>query len=97
MNNLSDVIAFLLKVTVSAFAAAGIIEYLKNFITTTNKKIFAVIMPFLAAGCYCAVELLPIAVIGSILTIGTVQLDYQLIVQGFKKLIKAFMKKVEDE
>lgn len=86
----------LLQVIISSFAAVGVIEYIKNFIKTDNKIVFAIIMPFMAIGCFCACSLLPLPVIGSILTIGSVQLDYQVIVQGFKKTIESKIRKLEE-
>ena len=99
MNSLGDITTLILKIMVAAFAAAGLIEFIKNFIKTEKTWIFSVIMPFVACGCFLACEYLPIGVIGCILTIGTVQLDYQVIVQGFKKIINGAIKKVggEDE
>lgn len=82
--NLSEL---LFKIVLGSFATTGIMEYLKNFVKTTKSWVYAIIMPFIAIGCYCAVEYLPIAIIGSILTVGCVQLDYQIIIQSFKKLI----------
>lgn len=84
------------KVIISSFASVGIIEYLKNFIKSKNTIVYTIIMPFISSGCFCACSLLPLPVIGSILTIGSVQLDYQFIVQGFKKIINKNIKKLEE-
>lgn len=86
---------FVIKIAITAFAAVGIEEYIKNFIKTENKKIYALIMPFLTIGCYYAVERLPIWVIGGILAVGCVQLAYQTIIQGFKTLIDGFVEKLK--
>jgi hypothetical protein len=83
------------KVMISAFATVGIIEYLKNFIKTDKKWIYSLIMPFISIGCYCICQYLPIGIIGGALTIGTVQLGYQLIIQGFKKIIEKSSNKIE--
>lgn len=89
-----EIISLVLKVIVSAFAGVGLIEWLKNFIKTEKKWIWAVLMPVVAAAAYTACELLPVAVIGSVLTIGTVQLNYQILVQGFKKVLNEKIGKI---
>lgn len=89
----NEIWAIILKVCVAAFATTGLVEYLKNFIKTSKSWIYSLIMPFIAIGCYCALEFLPIAITGGILTVGTVQLNYQIIVQGFKKLFDNFVSK----
>lgn len=93
MNN-ADMGSLILKVVISSFSTVGIVEYLKNFIKTEKKWIYSLIMPVIAIGCYLACEYLPIGVIGSILTVGCVQLDYQVIVQGFKKAINKSVDKI---
>lgn len=94
MNSLSEITTLILKVVISSFAAVGIIEYLKNFIKTEKTWIYSLIMPLIAIGCFCACQLLPIPFIGSILTVGSVQLDYQIIIQGFKKTIEKYVTKI---
>ncbi|MBQ2552998.1 MAG: hypothetical protein II563_09170 [Treponema sp.] len=86
---------FVLKVFVAAFATVGVEEFLKNFIKTEKTFIYAVLMIPLAVGCYFAIEALPVWVIGSLLTIGCVQICYQTIVQGFKTAIKGLSHKFE--
>lgn len=76
------------KITMAAFATVGLIEFLKNFLKTEKKWIYSIIMPFVAIGCYLAAEYLPIGIIGGLLTIGSVQIGYQVIIQGFQKIIK---------
>lgn len=78
---------FLLKVVAAAFAAVGIEEYLKNFFKPKNKKLYALVMVPLSLGAYCAAELLPIYVIGSLLTLGSVQVCYETLIQGFRAVI----------
>lgn len=90
MTEFSELIT---KIVISAFAATGLIEFLKNIIKTQKTWIFVILMPIVAIACYCACEFLPPVVIGCILTIGMVQLCYQLIVQGFKNIITAFINK----
>lgn len=79
---------FICKVTCAAFATVGIVEWLKNFLNFSNKKIWAYIMIPICIGCYLAAELLPVWVIGSLLTLGTVQISYQTLIQGFDSVIK---------
>ncbi len=87
---------FLLRVIVAAFATVGIMEFIKNFLKTSKTWIYAILMIPLSVGCYVSVELLPFAVIGSLLTIGSVQLCYQTLVQGFKAIISNVTSKVKD-
>jgi len=94
MTNIEEIKIIILKVIVASFGTVGIVEYLKNFIKTEKKWIYSIIMPFVAVGSFYACEILPIPVIGSILTIGSVQLDYQIIVQGFKKTIEKYTNKI---
>lgn len=78
----------IIKIVISAFATVGLIEYLKNFIKTEKKWVYSIIMPFVAIGCYCACQYLPIGITGGILTVGCVQIGYKVIVQGFKKIFE---------
>lgn len=84
MENLTEIIG---KVVIASFATIGLIEYLKNFIKTEKTWIYSLIMPFVAILCFIACVYLPPVVIGCILTIGTTQVDYQIIIQTFKNLI----------
>lgn len=86
---------FLLKVMAALFATVGIEEYIKNFFKPKNKVWYAVLMLPLSVGCYVAVELLPLWVIGSILTVGGVQLSYQTLVQGYKAIIESTTNKLK--
>lgn len=90
MTNFSELIT---KIVISAFAATGLIEFLKNIIKTKKTWIYVILMPIVAIACYCTCEYLPTVVIGCILTIGMVQLCYQIIVQGFKTIVKGFINK----
>lgn len=96
MNSMTDLGLMIVKIMVAAFATVGLMEYMKNFIKTEKTWIYSVIMPVIALGCFLAVEYLPIGVIGGILTVGCVQLDYQVIVQGFKKIINGKVKKIAE-
>lgn len=87
----------ILKILLASFGSVGIIEYLKNFIKTEKKWIYSLIMPVISIGCYCATEYLPVGIIGGILTVGCVQLDYQVIVQGFKKIINKSINKIDNQ
>lgn len=92
----SEIANLILKIVLASFGSVGIIEYLKNFIKTEKKWIYSIIMPLISVGCYCACEYLPIGIIGGILTVGCVQLDYQVIVQGFKKVINRTVDKIDN-
>ena len=85
----------LIKVVVAGFAAVGIEEWLKNFLPKGSGKWLALLMLPLAVGSFCAVDLLPLPVIGSLLTVGTVQLVYETLVQGFRAIIERVSGKVE--
>ncbi len=87
-------IQFLLRILVACFATVGVEEYIKNFFKPKNKIWYAVLMLPLSVGCYIATSMLPVQVIGSILTIGGVQLCYQTLVQGFKSIIENVTAKV---
>lgn len=96
MNN-AELGNLIIKILVASFAAVGLMEWIKNFIKTDKKWIYSIIMPFLAVGCFLACEYLPIGVIGGILTVGCVQLDYQVIIQGFQKVLEKTLNKIEKE
>lgn len=81
------------KIGLAGFGAVGVMEWLKNFFKFKKTWIYALVMPVFAVGCYAAVNFLPAYVIGSILTVGVVQLNYQVIIQGFKAVIKALLNK----
>lgn len=89
----TEIVNLIIKIIMASFAAVGLLEYLKNFIKTDKTWIYSLIMPFLAVGSFFAIEFLPESVIGGVITIGCVQLDYQLIIQGFKKLLNKSIKK----
>ena len=86
---------FVLKVFVAVFATVGIEEFVKNFIKTEKTIIYAILMIPLSLGCYFAVEKLPTWVIGSLLTIGCVQIAYQTVVQGFKAIVEVVINKIK--
>lgn len=86
---------FFLKVLAAAFATVGIEEYLKNFIKTDRTIVYALLMIPLSVGSYFSAEKLPMWIIGSLLTIGCVQISYQTIVQGFKAITKGLTDKIK--
>ena len=86
---MAEFAAYFLKAVISALAGVGVMEWLKNFIKTEKTWIYSMIMPFIAVGCFCSIEYLPIGVFGSIMTIGIMQIDYQLLVQGIQKVVKS--------
>lgn len=81
------------EIALAGFGAVGVMEWLKNFFKFKKTWIYALVMPLFAVGCYAAVYFLPKYVIGAILTVGVVQLNYQVIIQGFKAVIKALLNK----
>lgn len=83
-----------MQIGIASFAATGFMEWLKNFLKFKNTVWYAILMPLVAIGCYFAIDKLPPIVIGCILTLGTVQLNYQLIVQSFKKIIETIVNKM---
>lgn len=85
---------FLLKVFTAAFATVGIEEFIKNFLKTKKKWVYALLMIPLSIGSYFSVEVLPMWIIGGVLTIGCVQISYQTIVQGFKIIIKNLARRI---
>lgn len=82
-----------IKIGLAGFGAVGVMEWLKNFFKFKKTWVYALVMPVFAVGCYAAVHFLPPYVIGAILTVGVVQLNYQVIIQGFKAVIKALLSK----
>ena len=88
-----EINTLIVKIVIAAFGSVGLIEYLKNFIKTEKTWIYSLIMPLIAISCYCACQYLPIGITGGILTIGCVQLGYQVIIQGFKKIIEGIANK----
>ncbi len=86
---MTEFASYFLKAVISALAGVGVMEWLKNFIKTEKTWIYSLIMPFVAVGCFCSIEYLPIGVFGSIMTIGIMQIDYQLLVQGIQKVVKS--------
>ena len=87
----------LIKIVVAGFATVGIEEYLKNFLPAKRSKWWALIMLPLSVGCFFAVHSLPLPVIGSLLTVGTVQIAYETLIQGFRAVIDRVSGKVRDD
>lgn len=90
-------IEFLMKIIVACFATVGLEEYIKNFFKPQNKVWYAVLMLPLSSLCYASLSLLPVEVIGSILTVGGVQLCYQTFVQGFKAIVENITNKIKSK
>lgn len=86
---MEDFAAYIIKAVISALAGVGLMEWLKNFIKTEKSWVFSLIMPFVAVGCFCAIEYLPIGVFGSIMTIGVMQVGYQVLIQGIQKILQS--------
>ena len=87
----------LVKVVVAGFASVGIEEWLKNFRPEKAGKWWALVMLPLSVGCFVAVHMLPLPVIGSLLTVGTVQIAYETLIQGFRAVIERVSGKVRDD
>jgi len=90
-------VEFLMKIIVACFATVGLEEYIKNFFKPKNKIWYAVLMLPLSALCYASLSLLPVEVIGSILTVGSVQLCYQTFIQGFKSIVENITNKIKSK
>ena len=86
---MNEFVEYFIKAIISALAGVGLMEWLKNFIKTEKTWIYSIIMPVIAIGCFCSIEYLPIGVFGSIMTIGIMQVDYQLLIQGIQKIVKS--------
>lgn len=86
---MTDFAAYIIKAVISAIAGVGFMEWIKNFIKTEKTWIFSLIMPVVAVGCFCSIEYLPIGVFGSIMTIGIMQINYQVLIQGIQKIVKS--------
>lgn len=93
---MADFISYFIKAIVSALAGVGLMEWIKNFIKTEKTWIYSLIMPFIAIGCFVSIEYLPIGVFGSIMTIGIMQVDYQLLIQGIQKIVKTKIGKIAE-
>ena len=87
---------YIIKAIISAFAGVGLMEWIKNFIKTEKTWIYSLLMPFFAVGCFCSIEYLPIGVFGSIMTIGIMQINYQLLIQGIQKIVKSKIKTISE-
>lgn len=86
---MEEFVIYIVKAIISALAGVGLMEWLKNFIKTEKTWIYSIIMPVIAIGCFCSIEYLPIGVFGSIMTVGIMQIDYQLLIQGIQKIVKS--------
>ena len=86
---MGEFVTYIIKAVISALAGVGLMEWLKNFIKTEKTWIYSIIMPIIAIGCFCAIEYLPIGVFGSIMTIGIMQINYQVLIQGIQKIVKS--------
>ena len=93
---MADFITYFIKAIISALAGVGLMEWLKNFIKTEKTWIYSAIMPVIAIGCFLSIEYLPIGVFGSIMTIGIMQVDYQLLIQGIQKIVKSKITKIAE-
>ena len=93
---MGEFVEYFIKAIISALAGVGLMEWLKNFIRTEKTWIYSIIMPFIAVGCFCSIEYLPIGVFGSIMTIGIMQIDYQLLIQGIQKIVKTKIGKIAE-
>ena len=93
---MTDFISYFIKAIISALAGVGLMEWIKNFIKTEKTWIYSLIMPVIAIGCFLSIEYLPIGVFGSIMTIGIMQVDYQLLIQGIQKIVKSKIGKIAE-
>lgn len=86
-----------MKIVVAGFGAVGIEEYIKNFLPSKKSRWWALIMLPLSIGCFFAVHCLPLPVIGSVLTVGAVQIAYETLIQGFRAVIERVGGKARDD
>ena len=86
---MTEFAAYIIKAVISALAGVGLMEWIKNFIKTEKTWIYSLIMPVIAIGCFLSIEYLPIGVFGSIMTIGIMQINYQVLIQGIQKVVKS--------
>ncbi|MBQ5998126.1 MAG: hypothetical protein IJL70_01480 [Treponema sp.] len=93
---MADFGIYIIKAIVSALAGVGLMEWLKNFIKTEKTWIFSLIMPVIAIGCFYSIEYLPIGVFSSIMTIGIMQINYQLLIQGIQNIAKSKIKSISN-
>lgn len=91
---MADFVTYFIKAVISALAGVGLMEWLKNFIKTEKTWIYSIIMPVIAVVCFCSIEYLPIGVFGSIMTVGIMQINYQLLIQGIQKIVKSKIKSI---
>lgn len=87
---------YIVKALIAALAGVGLMEWIKNFIKTEKTWIYSLIMPVIAIGCFVSIEYLPIGVFGSIMTIGIMQINYQLLIQGIQKIVKSKIGKIAE-
>ena len=87
---------YIVKALIAALAGVGLMEWIKNFIKTEKTWIYSFIMPVIAIGCFVSIEYLPIGVFGSIMTIGIMQINYQLLIQGIQKIVKSKIGKIAE-
>ena len=87
---------YIVKALIAALAGVGLMEWIKNFIKTEKTWIYSLIMPVIAIGCFVSIEYLPIGVFGSIMTIGNMQINYQLLIQGIQKIVKSKIGKIAE-
>lgn len=93
---MTEFAAYIIKAVISALAGVGLMEWIKNFIKTEKTWIYSLIMPVIAIGCFLSIEYLPIGVFGSIMTIGIMQINYQLLIQGIQKVVKSKIKSISE-
>ena len=65
-----------------------------SYLLSGKTWVYALLMIPLSIGSYFSVEVLPMWVIGGLLTIGCVQISYQTIVQGFKAIIENLARRI---
>ncbi|MFP3041880.1 hypothetical protein LQZ19_08665 [Treponema primitia] len=76
------------ELAIIAFTAIGIIELLKNYIKPKDpKKVWPIVAIPLTLALTAAYYLLPQFITIGLLSVSIVQIGYDIILQGFKKLI----------
>ena len=87
----------IVKIVVAGFGCVGVEEWIKNFLPEKRSKWWALLMLPLSIGCFFAVHCMPLPVIDSVLTVGTVQIAYETLIQGFRAVIERVSGKVRDD
>ena len=76
-----------IQVLIAAVAVVGVMEFIKNFIPV-KPVLYAVFTLALSTFAFFAIVYLPVWVIGSLLTLGCVQMGYEIFIQGVREILR---------